>query len=79
MTGHKPFSDLTRNLTPARRARVAAKAAALPATLEDTLAGAVLWAAYQRLNLSEIDRIHLRSTELKFMREDQEFHCRLIW
>jgi transcriptional regulator with XRE-family HTH domain len=29
MTGHKPFSELTGNLTPARRARVAAKAAAL--------------------------------------------------
>ena len=29
MTGHKPFSDLTRDFTPARRARVAAKAAAL--------------------------------------------------
>jgi AcrR family transcriptional regulator len=32
-------------------------ARALPETLEDTLAGAVLWAAYQRLNVSEIDRI----------------------
>jgi predicted transcriptional regulator len=29
MTGHKPFSELTREFTPARRARVAAKAAAL--------------------------------------------------
>ena len=29
MTGHKPFSDLTRDFTPARRVRVAAKAAAL--------------------------------------------------
>ena len=29
MTGHKPFSDLTKNFSPARRARVAAKAAAL--------------------------------------------------
>ena len=29
MTGHRPFSELTRNLTPERRARVAAKAAAL--------------------------------------------------
>lgn len=29
MTGHRPFSDLTRNFTPERRARVAAKAAAL--------------------------------------------------
>jgi predicted transcriptional regulator len=29
MTGHRSFSELTKNLTPARRARVAAKAAAL--------------------------------------------------
>jgi AcrR family transcriptional regulator len=29
----------------------------LPETIEETLAGAVLWAAYQRLNLSEMDRI----------------------
>jgi DNA-binding XRE family transcriptional regulator len=29
MTGHRPFSELTKNFTPARRARVAAKAAAL--------------------------------------------------
>ena len=29
MTGHKPFSELTGDFTPARRARVAAKAAAL--------------------------------------------------
>jgi hypothetical protein len=29
MTGRKPFSELTRDFTPARRARVAAKAAAL--------------------------------------------------
>ena len=29
MTGHRPFIELTKNLTPARRARVAAKAAAL--------------------------------------------------
>jgi predicted XRE-type DNA-binding protein len=29
MTGHRPFSDLTKSFTPARRARVAAKAAAL--------------------------------------------------
>jgi len=33
------------------------EARALPATLEDTLAGAVLWSAYQRLNFSETDRI----------------------
>jgi predicted transcriptional regulator len=29
VTGHRPFSELTKNFTPARRARVAAKAAAL--------------------------------------------------
>jgi sulfur carrier protein ThiS len=29
MTGHRPFSDLTKGFTPARRARVAAKAAEL--------------------------------------------------
>lgn len=29
----------------------------LPATLEDTLAGSVLWSAYQRLILGEVDRI----------------------
>jgi predicted transcriptional regulator len=29
VTGHKPFSALTKDFTPARRARVAAKAAAL--------------------------------------------------
>jgi predicted transcriptional regulator len=29
MSGHRPFADLTKNFTPARRARVAAKAAAL--------------------------------------------------
>src|ERR1700739_2037222 len=29
MTGHRPFSALTKDFTPARRARVAAKAAAL--------------------------------------------------
>jgi transcriptional regulator with XRE-family HTH domain len=29
MTGHRPFSDLTKGFSPARRARVAAKAAAL--------------------------------------------------
>jgi hypothetical protein len=29
MTGHQPFSELTKGFTPARRARVAAKAAAL--------------------------------------------------
>ena len=27
MTGHRPFSELTRTFTPERRARVAAKAA----------------------------------------------------
>ncbi len=34
-----------------------ADAARLPETLEETLAGAVLWSAYQRLNFSETDRI----------------------
>jgi AcrR family transcriptional regulator len=34
-----------------------AEARELPETIEDTLAGSVLWAAYQRLNLSEMDRI----------------------
>ena len=29
MTGHRPFNELTKNFTPERRARVAAKAAAL--------------------------------------------------
>ena len=29
MTGHRPFDDLTKDFTPERRARVAAKAAAL--------------------------------------------------
>ena len=29
MTGHRPFTELTKGFTPARRARVAAKAAAL--------------------------------------------------
>src|ERR1700681_4266223 len=29
MSGHRPFNELTKGLTPARRARVAAKAAAL--------------------------------------------------
>jgi AcrR family transcriptional regulator len=32
-------------------------AAALPDTLEDTLAGGVLWSAYQRLIVGEVDRI----------------------
>jgi AcrR family transcriptional regulator len=33
------------------------EAAALPDSLEDTLAGAVLWSAYQRLSFGETDRI----------------------
>jgi predicted transcriptional regulator len=33
MTGHRPFSELTKDFTPARRARVAAKAAALRETM----------------------------------------------
>lgn len=34
-----------------------ARAAELPKTLEDTLAGGVLWSAYQRLIVGEVDRI----------------------
>jgi predicted transcriptional regulator len=33
MTGHRPFSELTKDFTPERRARVAAKAAALRETM----------------------------------------------
>jgi predicted transcriptional regulator len=33
MTGHRPFSELTKDFTPERRARVAAKAAALGETM----------------------------------------------
>ncbi len=33
MTGHRPFIELTKDLTPERRARVAAKAAALRETM----------------------------------------------
>jgi AcrR family transcriptional regulator len=33
------------------------RAAELPKTLEDTLAGGVLWSAYQRLIVGEVDRI----------------------
>jgi hypothetical protein len=33
MSGHKPFSELTKGFGPARRARVAAKAAALRETM----------------------------------------------
>ena len=33
VTGHKPFDELTKNFTPQRRARVAAKAAALRETM----------------------------------------------
>jgi predicted transcriptional regulator len=33
MTGHRPFGELTKNFTPTRRARVAAKAAALRETM----------------------------------------------
>ena len=29
MTGHRPFSELTKSIAPERRARIAAKAAAL--------------------------------------------------
>jgi predicted transcriptional regulator len=33
MSGHRPFGELTKGFTPARRARVAAKAAALRETM----------------------------------------------
>jgi DNA-binding XRE family transcriptional regulator len=33
MSGHRPFSELTKGFSPARRARVAAKAAALRETM----------------------------------------------
>jgi hypothetical protein len=33
MSGHRPFSELTKGFAPARRARVAAKAAALSETM----------------------------------------------
>ena len=33
MTGHRPFAELTKDFTPARRARVAAKAAQLRETM----------------------------------------------
>jgi predicted transcriptional regulator len=33
MTGHRPFAELTKGFTPARRARVAAKAAELRETM----------------------------------------------
>lgn len=35
----------------------APEAAALPDSIEETLVGALLWSAYQRLNFSEIERI----------------------
>ena len=35
----------------------------LPGTLEDTLAGGVLWTAYQRLIIGEVDRIEALLTE----------------
>ncbi len=37
--------------------RFAEPPAELPSTLEDTLAGGVLWSAYQRLSVGEVDRI----------------------
>jgi AcrR family transcriptional regulator len=40
-----------------RRGRRLAAGAELPASLEDTLAGGVLWLAYQRLSVGEVDRI----------------------
>jgi AcrR family transcriptional regulator len=35
----------------------------LPVTLEDTLAGGILWSAYQRLIVGEVDRIELLAPE----------------
>jgi AcrR family transcriptional regulator len=49
MTGLSPLFRLGR--------AVSADPDALPATLEDTLAGGVLWSAYQRLIVGEVDRI----------------------
>lgn len=37
--------------------------AELPVTLEDTLAGGILWSAYQRLIIGEVDRIELLAPE----------------
>jgi AcrR family transcriptional regulator len=49
MNSLSPLFALGRKFNPA--------AEALPATLEDTLAGGVLWSAYQRLIVGEVDRI----------------------
>lgn len=49
MTSLSPLLRLGREHSPA--------AAELPATLEDTLAGGLLWSAYQRLIVGEVDRI----------------------
>jgi AcrR family transcriptional regulator len=49
MNGLSPLFARGRKFNPA--------AEALPATLEDTLAGGVLWSAYQRLIVGEVDRI----------------------
>jgi hypothetical protein len=45
MSGHRPFSELTKNFTPARRAHVAAKAAVLREvmTLEELRKAAAAW------------------------------------
>jgi predicted XRE-type DNA-binding protein len=45
MSGHRPISELTKNFTPARRAHVAAKAAALreAMTLEELRKARSLW------------------------------------
>lgn len=49
MNSLSPLFALGRTFNPA--------AEALPDTLEDTLAGGVLWSAYQRLIVGEVDRI----------------------
>lgn len=49
MNSFSPLFALGRKFNPA--------AETLPATLEDTLAGGVLWSAYQRLIVGEVDRI----------------------
>jgi AcrR family transcriptional regulator len=55
----KRYEQVARGFAPILRAGRTYNPAAetLPASIEDTLAGAVLWSAYQRLVLSETDRI----------------------
>jgi AcrR family transcriptional regulator len=53
------YQDATTALSPLLREgrKFSPTAAELPKTLEDTLAGGVLWSAYQRLIVGEVDRI----------------------